>query len=404
MNQDVTASIRERRVTVGIVVGEDSGDILGAGLIRALRKHYPQARFVGLGGPLMQAEGFHSIIPLDRMSVMGLVEILARLPEFFSIRRRLIDYFTRICHPDIVIGIDAPDFNLGLEEKLRQAGVRTVHYVSPSVWAWRQKRVHKVARAVDMMLTLFPFEARFYEEHRVPVTYVGHPLADQIPLAVDQAAARAALSIAGEAPVVALLPGSRGGEVQNLGPLFVGAARWLHERRPAVRFVVPCINSARLAQMKSVIETQGADLPISLVLGRSREVMTAADVVLLASGTATLEAMLLKRPMVVAYRMAPMTFRIVSRLVKIRHVALPNLLAGEQLVPELIQDDATPERLGAEILERLENPCEIEHEQQAFRRIHETLRCDADSRAADAIAGLIDQRGVPQLRMETRSV
>lgn len=388
-----TIQASDADLTIGLVAGEASGDILGAGLMRALRKRLPRARFVGLGGPLMEAAGFHSLIPIERMSVMGLVEVLARLPEFFAIRRRLRTYFTQVVDPQVVVGIDSPDFTLGLEEQLRRRGLLTVHYVSPSVWAWRQRRVFKVARAVDLMLTLFPFEARFYEKYRVPVRFVGHPLADQIPLEVDQQAARAALSL-GEGAVVALLPGSRGGEIRYLGETFVRTALWLFERRQDLQFVVPAVSRARLEQFREILERLAPDLPVRLISGRSREVMAAADVVLLASGTATLEAMLLKRPMVVAYRMAPTTFRLVSRLASIRNVALPNLLAREPLVPEFLQDAATPENLGAAVLERLENPREIALEQSEFLRIHRELKCHADEQAADAIVELLRDRGL----------
>jgi len=391
-SSDPVTLISRAELTIGLVVGEASGDILGAGLMRALRERLPNARFVGLGGPLMEARGFHSLIPIERMSVMGLVEVLSRLPEFFAIRRRLREYFTQVITPQVVIGIDSPDFTLGLEEQLRRRGLLTVHYVSPSVWAWRQKRVFKVARAVDLMLTLFPFEARFYEQHNVPVTFVGHPLADQIPLEADQAGARQALGLA-ERPTVALLPGSRGGEIRYLGAAFLQTARWLHERRADLRFVVPCVNRARYEQFAAMVREQAPDLPIELVLGRSRDVMTAADVVLLASGTATLEAMLLKRPMVVAYRVAPTSYRLLSRMVKIANVALPNLLASQPLVPEFIQDEATPENLGPAVLERLENSREIELEQNEFLRVHLELRRNADERAADAIIELLRARG-----------
>jgi len=391
-SSDPVTLISRAELTIGLVVGEASGDILGAGLMRALRERLPNSRFVGLGGPLMEARGFHSLIPIERMSVMGLVEVLSRLPEFFAIRRRLREYFTQVITPQVVIGIDSPDFTLGLEEQLRRRGLLTVHYVSPSVWAWRQKRVFKVARAVDLMLTLFPFEARFYEQHNVPVTFVGHPLADQIPLEADQAGARQALGLA-ERPTVALLPGSRGGEIRYLGEAFLQTARWLHERRADLQFVVPCVNRARYEQFAAMVHEQAPDLPIELVLGRSRDVMTAADVVLLASGTATLEAMLLKRPMVVAYRVAPTSYRLLSRMVKIANVALPNLLASQPLVPEFIQDEATPENLGPAVLERLENPREIELEQNEFLRVHLELRRNADERAADAIIELLRARG-----------
>jgi len=383
--------ISSRSLTIAIIAGEASGDILGAGLIRSLRKRYPHARFVGIGGDEMIAEGFHSLVPMERLSVMGLVEVLGRIRELFSIRSRLLDYlFTT--PPAVVIGIDSPDFTLAIERRCREAGIPSVHYVSPSVWAWRQKRIFKIARSVDLMLTLFPFEARFYEEHQVPVAFVGHPLADRIPMRPDSAAARAALGLDSDRPVLAVLPGSRGGEVERLGTLFLEAARWLQARRPDIQLVIPCVNRDREKQIQALVETLEVKLSVTLVRGRSREVMAASDVVLLASGTATLEAMLLKRPMVVGYRLSPLSYKLLSRLVKVPWVALPNLLAQKALVPELLQDDATPEALGAAVLERMENPEERERLQQAFTELHESLRRNADERAAAAIAGLLEGR------------
>lgn len=382
--------VSNRRITVGIVAGEASGDILGAGLIRSLRARYPQARFVGIGGDEMIAEGFHSLVPMERLSVMGLVEVLGRIRELFSIRDRLMDYFLAT-PPDVVIGIDSPDFTLGVELRCRQAGIRTAHYVSPSVWAWRQKRIFKIARAVDLMLTLFPFEARFYEEHRVPVSFVGHPLADRIPLEPDTMAAREALGLDKGAPVLAILPGSRAGEVERLGGLFLEAARWLQQRRQDLQLVIPCVNREREKQVRALVESLGVQLPVTIIRGRSREVMASADVVLLASGTATLEAMLLKKPMVVGYRLSGFSYALLSRLVKVPYVALPNLLAREQLVPELLQDDATPQALGEAVLERLENEAERRRLTEAFTALHLQLRQDADEKAASAIAGLLER-------------
>lgn len=380
--------VRLKAPVFGIVAGEASGDILGAGLIRALRRKYPRARFVGIGGEEMVAEGFHSLVPMERLSVMGLVEVLGRIRELFSIRARLMDYFlTNI--PDVVIGIDSPDFTLGVERRCRDAGMLTAHYVSPSVWAWRQKRIFKIARSVDLMLTLFPFEARFYEEHNVPVAFVGHPLADLIPMEPDTLAARDSLGLKHQAPVLAILPGSRGSEVERLGGLFLEAARWIQTRRQDLQLVIPCVNREREQQVRALVDVLDVKLDVTIVLGRSREVMAAADVVLLASGTATLEAMLLKKPMVVGYRLSNLSFRIVSRMVKSPYVALPNLLAGQPLVPEFIQDDATPQALGDAVLERLENAAEREHLTSAFTEIHHSLRHNADEQAASAIAALI---------------
>lgn len=379
---------RPKAPVFGIVAGEASGDILGAGLIRALRKKYPRARFVGIGGEEMVAEGFHSLVPMERLSVMGLVEVLGRLRELFSIRARLMDYF--LTHvPDVVIGIDSPDFTLGVERRCRDAGMLTAHYVSPSVWAWRQKRIFKIARSVDLMLTLFPFEARFYQEHNVPVAFVGHPLADLIPMEPDTLAARRSLGLNEQAPVLAILPGSRGSEVERLGALFLEAARWIQTRRQDLQLAIPCVNREREQQVRALVDALDVKLAVTIVRGRSREVMAAADVVLLASGTATLEAMLLKKPMVVGYRLSNLSFKIVSRMVKSPYIALPNLLAKQPLVPEFIQDDATPQALGEAVLERLENAAERERLTHAFAEIHHSLRQNADEQAAAAIAALI---------------
>lgn len=374
-----------------MIAGEASGDILGAGLIRALRRRYPDARFVGIGGDEMIAEGFHSLVPMERLSVMGLVEVLGRIRELFQIRRRLLDYLLDN-RPDVVIGIDSPDFTLAVERRCREAGIATVHYVSPSVWAWRQSRIHTIARSVDLMLTLFPFEARFYEEHDVPVAFVGHPLADRIPMMPDPASARSTLGLVPDAPVLAVLPGSRAGEVARLGGLFLDTARWLQDRQSDLQLVIPCVNRERERQIRALVAQRAVQLPVTIVRGQSRRVMAAADVVLLASGTATLEAMLLKKPMVVGYRLSAISYRLLSRLVSVPHVALPNLLAGESLVPERLQDEATPETLGADVLHWLRDDAGRERLVARFTELHRTLRRDADERAAEAVADLLKRR------------
>ncbi|HHW77906.1 MAG TPA: lipid-A-disaccharide synthase [Xanthomonadaceae bacterium] len=377
---------------IAIVAGELSGDLLGAGLIAALKARYPQARFSGIGGPGMLAQGFQTDVPLERLAVMGLVEVLRHLPELVRIRRRL-DRRLIADPPQVFVGIDAPDFNLGLERRLRARGVPTVHYVSPSVWAWRPWRVRKIARAVDLMLTLLPFEAAFYQDHGVPVRYVGHPLADAIPLRSDARTARWSLNLdwPDDAAVVALLPGSRLSEIGRLGPVFLETANWLHARRPELRFLIPAA-TPRLFETLAALRAEYAPvLPLTLTQGRSREVMAAADVVLLASGTATLEAMLLKRPMVMAYRVAPMTAWLARRLLTISHFALPNLLAGRALVPEFVQEAATVARLGPAVLRWLDDAAARAELMAAFDALHGRLRRDASRQAAAAVAELLGQ-------------
>jgi len=371
---------------VALVAGEASGDILGAGLMQALKAQHPMVEFVGVGGPRMEAQGLKSYFPQERLAVMGLVEVLGRLPELLGRRKRLLKTLLEV-RPDVFIGIDAPDFNLDLALKLRRAGIRTVHYVSPSVWAWRQKRVLKIREACDLMLTLFPFEAKFYHDHQVAVRFVGHPLADTIPLVADRAEARALLNLPQDGLVVALMPGSRGGEVARLGELFLAAADRLRSMRPGIRFVVPCASSERRAQLEQMLT--GRDLPLTLLDGRSHEALAACNAVLIASGTATLEALLYKRPMVVAYSVAPLTFRILKRLVKSPYVALPNLLAQRLLVPELLQDAATPAAMAQLLSPLLDNG---DRQTDGFDAIHRTLRCDASSQAADAVLELIGAR------------
>lgn len=367
---------------VALVAGEASGDILGASLMQALRARHPQVEFIGIGGPLMEAQGLTSYFPMERLAVMGLVEVLGRLPELLSRRRRLVKTLIE-AKPDVFIGIDAPDFNLGLELKLRRAGIKTVHYVSPSVWAWRQKRVLQIREACDLMLCLFPFEAQFYDEYQVPVRFVGHPLADAIPVQADRAAAREALGLPQDCHVVALMPGSRGGEVSRLGSLFLDAAVRLRTLRPGVRFVLPCASPERRQQLEEMLV--GRDLPLTLLNGRSHEALAACDAVLIASGTATLEALLYKRPMVVAYKVASLTYLILKRLVKSPYISLPNLLAERLLVPELIQDAATAESL-AQLLAPLLEGGEVQT--LGFDVIHRALRRDASVQAAEAVLTL----------------
>jgi lipid-A-disaccharide synthase len=352
--------------------------------MRALKVRHPSVEFIGVGGPLMQAEGMVSYFPMERLAVMGLVEVLGRLKELLAKRKQLVQ--TLIGEkPDVFIGIDAPDFTLNIELKLRRAGIKTVHYVSPSVWAWRQKRVLKIREGCDLMLTLLPFEARFYEEKGVPVRFVGHPLADTIPLESDRAAARAELGLAA-GPLVALMPGSRGGEVGRLGGLFFDAAERLMALRPGIRFVLPCASPERRVQIEQLL--QGRDVPVLLLDGGSHLALAACDAVLIASGTATLEALLYKRPMVVAYRLAPITFWILKRLVKSPYVSLPNLLAQRLLVPELLQDAATAETLAQTLLPLLDGG---EAQTAGFDAIHRILRRDASNQAADAVLGLLGQ-------------
>ncbi|WJN58362.1 lipid-A-disaccharide synthase [Pseudomonas sp. SO81] len=374
-----------RPLLVALVAGEASGDILGAGLMQALKIKHPEVEFIGVGGPRMEAEGLVSSFPMERLAVMGLVEVLGRLRELLGRRKRLIKELIA-AKPDVFIGIDAPDFNLGLELKLRQAGIKTVHYVSPSVWAWRQKRVLKIREACDLMLTLFPFEARFYLDHQVPVRFVGHPLANTIPLQADRDGAREALGLAPDDSVVALLPGSRGGEVARLGELFLDAAERLRALRPGVQFVLPCANAERRAQLEAMLA--GRNLPLRLLDGRSHEALAACDAVLIASGTATLEALLHKRPMVVAYKVAPLTYRILKRLVKSPYISLPNLLAERMLVPELIQDAATPDALAQTLAPLLDDGAV---QTLGFDVIHRALRQDASEQAADAVLKLVGQ-------------
>ncbi|NMY15135.1 lipid-A-disaccharide synthase [Pseudomonas sp. WS 5019] len=371
-----------RPIRVALVAGEASGDILGSGLMQAIKQRHPDAEFIGVGGARMEAEGLKSYFPMERLAVMGLVEVLGRLFELLRRRRQLARDLIA-AKPDVFIGIDAPDFNLGLELKLRRAGIKTVHYVSPSVWAWRQKRVLKIREACDLMLTLFPFEAQFYDEHQVPVRFVGHPLADAIPQQADRAAAREALDLPQDEPVVALMPGSRGGEVARLGELFLDAAIRLRALRPGIHFLLPCATPERREQLEQMLA--GRDLPLTLLNGRSHEALAACDAVLIASGTATLEALLYKRPMVVAYRVAPLTYRILKRLVKSPYISLPNLLAERLLVPELIQDAATPEALAQAVAPLIDGG---QVQTEGFDVIHRALRRDASVSAADAVLKL----------------
>lgn len=385
-------------LVIGIVVGEASGDLLGAGLMQALRRRFPDAVFQGIGGPKMLAEGFESLFPQDRLAVMGLVEPLARLPELLRIRRHLRLHFLRL-RPQVFIGIDSPDFNLDLELSLRKSGIKTVHYVSPSVWAWRQGRIKKISRAVDLMLTLLPFEADFYRQNKVPVAYVGHPLADAIPLQPNPVAAIEALQLGNDSPqlsnelqtkkIIALLPGSRAAEVARMGPLFWQVAEYCAAKQKNLVFLVPSASAARHQQLEEQLRELSSPLPIYLLEGQSHRIMEAADVVVMASGTTTLEAMLFKRPMIIVYKVADFTYKLLSRLVKVKFIGLPNLLANKAVVPEFIQERATPVAIGDALLNYLNNPSTTKKLTATFEDLHVQLKQNSDEQAADAISALI---------------
>ncbi|HNG58829.1 MAG TPA: lipid-A-disaccharide synthase [Cellvibrionaceae bacterium] len=343
--------------------------------------------FEGIGGSRMIEQGFKSFFPQDRLAVMGFVEPLKRLPELLRMRKTLADYFVQKI-PDVFIGIDSPDFNLHLEMILRNRGIRVAHYVSPSVWAWRQGRIKKIQTAVDLMLTLFPFENAIYERHHIHAVCVGHPLADSIPLDDQTLVARQALGIAPDAQVLAVLPGSRQAEVERLGAMFFEVASRLAADNPALIILCPAANPKRLEQLKVLLA--GRDLKVNVQLGNSHQLMAAADAVLMASGTTSLEAMLLKKPMVIAYKVAPVSYWIYKRLVKVSMIGLPNLLAGEKIVPEFIQDAATTDNLCQALGELLRNRGAHQRQKEAFLRLHQSLRRDANQQAANAIQGLIE--------------
>lgn len=371
-----------------LIAGEISGDILGAALIRALKARFPQATFYGVAGPRMIAAGCEALASIDELSVMGFAEVIKVLPRILRLRTSLIARFSAD-RPDCVIGIDAPDFNLGLERKLREQGIRTAQMVSPTVWAWREGRVKGIARAVDLMLCLFPFEPKFYANHAVRAAYVGHPLADQLDNSVTPAQARRALGLEEAGLVVAILPGSRGGELKYLAETFSRTAAWVHGRLPAVRFITPIAKPKLRARMEQAISAYAPGVSWTLLDGQSREAMRAADVVLLASGTATLECLLLGRPMVISYRASALTAMIVRSLIKVNQVGLPNLLTGQAVVPELLQEEATPELLGQELYCLLNNAWLRSRQTEQFDAVRAELKRDSAALSANAIAELM---------------
>ena len=379
--------------TIAIIAGEVSGDILGAGLIHALKAHYPNAKFIGIGGERMIAEGFETLFDMEELSVMGLVEVLKHLPRLLKIRRSIIEQLSAL-KPDIFIGIDAPDFNLDVELKLKQRGIKTIHYVSPSVWAWRQKRVYKIAAATNLVLAFLPFEKAFYDRFNVPCRFIGHTMADAIPLKPNRDEACQLLNLDSTQRYVAMLVGSRGSEVEFLSEPFLQTAQLLHQRYPDVKFLVPLINQKRRQQFEQIKQRVAPELDMILLDGNARAAMITAEATLLASGTAALEAMLCKSPMVVGYRMKPFTYFLAKRLVKTKYVSLPNLLADEMLVPELIQEDCNPTNLAEKLSQYLsEDKSAVQNRHvllQRFVELHQRIQCNADQQAAQAVIDLLE--------------
>ena len=368
-----------------MVAGEASGDLLAAHLIAALKQKLPDARFYGIGGPKMQREGLESWWPAEKLAVRGYAEVLRHYREITGIRRQLIARL-RADKPDVFIGVDAPDFNLKVEEQLKASGIPAIHYVSPSIWAWRGERIRKIGRAVSHVLALFPFEPALYESRGIPVSYVGHPLADVLAQGGDRPAARARLDLHLDRPIFALLPGSRQSELQYMGELFIDTAKRLHERFPAAQFLVPLVSRETRLQFELALwNRQAQDLPIKMLFGHAQDALAAADCALVASGTATLEAALLRTPLVVAYRMSPWSWRLMKRMRYQPWVGLPNVLAGRFVVPEFLQDEATPENLSQALGNLLVDSQVRERIERVFDGIHRSLRQGTADKAAAAI-------------------
>ncbi|MBN6711360.1 lipid-A-disaccharide synthase [Haemophilus haemoglobinophilus] len=385
--------IEKKNLTIGIVAGEVSGDILGAGLIRALKMQYPQARFIGIAGKNMLSEGCETLVDMEEIAVMGLAEIVKHLPRLLKIRRQTVQNLLEI-KPDIFIGIDSPEFNLYVEEKLKAQGIKTIHYVSPSVWAWRQNRIHKIARATDLVLAFLPFEKAFYDRFNVPCRFVGHTMADAIDLQPDRLTACQQLNLDPKNRYVAILAGSRSSEVEFLTEPFLQTAQLIKQNFPEVQFLVPLVNEKRRKQFEQIKAKIAPHLDLIFLQGQARQAMIVAEATLLASGTAALECMLCKSPMVVGYKMKPFTYFLAKRLVKTKYISLPNLLADEMLVPEMIQEDCSPEKLAEKLsvyLQQTESAVQNRQDLiQRFTQLHQLIRCDADKQAAQAVIDLLN--------------
>lgn len=384
-----------RRIRVALMAGEASGDLLGAHLLAALKEHFPRLEAFGIGGPLMQATGMQSWYPMEWFAVRGYVEVIRSLPKLLRVRR---EFKRRLLAepPDLFIGIDAPDFNLDLEIALRAGGIATVQYVSPSIWGWRGERIHKIKRAACKILALFPFEPAIYERAGVPVAYVGHPLADEFPEYPDRDAAREQMRISPKQTVVAVLPGSRQSEVREMGELFIATARLVAEQIPNVHFLVPLLSrETRNIFEEAIYRQQAESLPITILFGHAHMAMTAADAVLVASGTATLEAALLKRPMVISYKMPRISAWIMRRKARVPYAGLPNILAGEFVVPELLQEDANAGNLAQALCNQLQDKEVRKRLERRFLEIHRSLRQDTAARAVEAILPLLGTARAP---------
>lgn len=382
----------ESSLTIGVVAGEASGDFLGAHLIRALRERLPGARFTGIGGPRMEAAGLRSLFPMEKLSVRGYVEVLRHYAELVGIRRRLARHFLET-RPALFVGVDAPDFNLGLELKLRGSGIPTAHFVCPAVWAWRSRRLAQIRNAVSRMLAIFPFEAPLYERAGVPVSYVGHPLAEQLYPPPSRAAAREQLRLPAGARIVALLPGSRVAEVQHLAEVFLLAAARIAAAVPEARFLVPLVNRRTHELFEAARYRHAPDLNLTMLFGHAHEAMAASDVVIAASGTATLEAALLGRPVVIAYRMPELSWRLMRNRGYLPYIGLPNILAGEFVVPEFLQETASPENLAQAALNLLFDATVRARLEKRFGEIASKLRRDSGRRIADALLPLVREAG-----------
>src|SRR5690349_3601990 len=379
-----------KHLRVGMVAGEASGDLLAAHLIAALKARRPGIEFAGIGGPRMMAEGFESHFPMEKLSVRGYAEALRHYREIMSIRSRLVKGMLAD-RPDLFIGVDSSDFNLGVERRLREGGIKAFHFVSPSVWAWRRWRVRRIAKSVDRILVMFPFEPPIYEKAGVPVTYVGHPLADMIPFEPPKDEARAELRLPSRKLIIALLPGSRRSELEYMASAFVLAAHRFRQEVHDVHFVCPMVTrETRELFERAIHENERTDLPLTLLFGHSHEALAASDLVLVASGTATLETALFKRPMVIAYRQSPITWALMRQMLYLPYVGMPNILAGERLVPELLQDEASPANLAGALLTLVRDTSAQRRQVERFREFHELLRQNTAEKAADAVLSLVE--------------